>query len=69
MHILPVLKERNTLLPFVEIAGNKSGYGLMCHDDMDVTAAEIICRSLSKPAFLDTYKQGSHSAYTGKITV
>lgn len=53
-------------MPFVEIADNKSGYGLMCYDDMDVNAAEVICRSLSRPMFMETYKQGTHSAYKGQ---
>jgi len=38
----------------------------MCYDDMDVTVAEVICRSLAEPQFLDTYKQGVHSTYVGE---
>ena len=54
------------MLPFVEIADNKSSYGLLCFDDMDVRAAEAMCKSLHRPAFLETYKQGNHSRYSGQ---
>ena len=68
MRILPVSRKRNPVTPFVEIADEKSesGYGLLCYDNMDVTTAEVMCRSLPVPAFLDTYKQGAHSKYTGE---
>jgi len=61
-----VSTRQSPVKPFVEIANNASGYGLMCYDDMDVTVAEVICRSLGEPKFLDTYKKDTHFTYTGQ---
>lgn len=65
MRFVPVADSRNPGLinNFIELAGTKPG--LICYDDVDTKALEVLCRSHSPPQYLLAHRHNTHTLYTG----